>query len=103
MLSGLTAAIAGVMLAGYLTEVGVNHADGYLFRAFAATVIGGVSLSGGVGRISGVFGGAFLLPIITTGLVMLGVSAKLIDFALGLVVILALIIDCLKKKVWRLP
>jgi len=102
LISAFTAAISGLALTGRIESVGVDLAEGYVFKAFAATVIGGVSLKGGIGKISGVVGGAFLIPLITTGLVLCGFSAKTLDFATGLIIVIALIIDILKGKLVRI-
>ena len=98
VISAFTACISGLMLTGRIGSVGVDLAATYTFTIFAAAVIGGVSLRGGVGSVAGIFGGAFLLPVITTGLVFVGVSATMLDFAVGLVIIFALTLDILKQR-----
>lgn len=74
-LSGLLAAIAGIVLSGYVGwgsfQVGGEQ---YLLGSIAASVLGGTTFSGGVGGLSGTFGGAYLLTITDSVLTMLGVG-----------------------------
>ena len=63
ILSGALAGFAGWLLASRTAGATANLGIGMLFQAFAAVVIGGVSLKGGYGRLSGVFAGVLLLLI----------------------------------------
>ena len=76
-LSGLFAAVAGLVLAGRLGSAGPQAAVGYELDAIAAVVIGGASLSGGVGRATGTLVGALVLAVLRNGLNLLQVSAVL--------------------------
>ncbi len=92
-LSGLSAAIAGVL---YVSRFGVGQSTaglGYELDVIAAAVIGGVSLSGGKGTISGVILGSILMGVLRNGLVLLNISAYWQQVAIGLVIILAVILD----------
>ena len=66
--------------------------------AIAAVVIGGASLSGGKGKISGTFVGAILLALIRNGLNILNVSSFWQQVVIGLVIALAVSIDTLRRK-----
>jgi ribose transport system permease protein len=93
VLSGLAAAIAGVL---YVSRFGVGQSTaglGYELDVIAAAVIGGVSLSGGKGTITGVILGSILMGILRNGLVLLNVSAYWQQVAIGLVIILAVVLD----------
>ena len=74
-LCGLLAAIAGIVLSGYVGwgsfQVGGEQ---YLLNSLAAAVLGGTTFSGGVGGLSGTLGGAYLLTVIDSVLTMVGVG-----------------------------
>ena len=65
---------------------------------FAAVVIGGASLAGGVGRISGTLVGALVLVVIRNGLNLLNVSSFWQQVVIGLVIAVAVGIDSLRRK-----
>ena len=77
VLSGLLAGLAGWLLASRTAGATANLGIGMLFQAFAAVVIGGVSLKGGQGRLSGVFAGVLLLSSIQTAINVMGHAAAL--------------------------
>jgi ribose transport system permease protein len=92
-LCGLAAGIAGVL---FTSRFGVGQSTaglGYELDVVAAAVIGGVSLTGGRGTILGVIIGSLLMGILRNGLVLLDVSAYWQQVAIGLVIVLAVILD----------
>lgn len=92
-LCGLCAAIAGVL---FTARFGVGQSTaglGYELDVIAAAVIGGVSLTGGRGTILGVIIGSLFMGILRNGLVLLNVSAYWQQVAIGVVIILAVILD----------
>lgn len=93
VLSGLAAGLAGIVTLCYLGTTAPTQGAGLELQAIAASVIGGIALFGGSGSILGVFLGAFILAVIRNGLVLLRVSAYLQNAALGLIVIIAVIIN----------
>ncbi|TFD47287.1 ABC transporter permease [Cryobacterium frigoriphilum] len=97
-LAGLFAAVAGLLLAGRLDSAQPQAAAGYELDAIAAVVIGGASLAGGVGRISGTIVGALILVVIRNGLNLLNVTAFWQQVVIGLVIALAVGIDVLRRK-----
>lgn len=97
-LSGLFAGIAGLVLAGRLASAQPQAAAGYELDAIAAVVIGGASLSGGVGKASGTLVGALVLAVIRNGLNLLNVTAFWQQVVIGLVIALAVGIDVLRQK-----
>ena len=66
--------------------------------ALASAVIGGVSLTGGVGKVNGVLGGVLLITLFQVGLNILGINPYLINTAGGSMIMIAVIIDALKNK-----
>jgi len=97
-LSGIFAAVAGLVLSGRLASAQPQAATGYELDAIAAVVIGGASLAGGVGRISGTLVGALVLAVIRNGLNLLNVSAFWQQVIIGLVIAVAVGIDVLRRK-----
>jgi ribose transport system permease protein len=97
-LAGLYAAVAGLVLSGRLASAQPQAATGYELDAIAAVVIGGASLAGGVGKISGTLIGALVLAVIRNGLNLLNVSAFWQQVIIGLVIAVAVGIDVLRRK-----
>lgn len=97
-LSGLFAALAGMLLSGRLDSAQPQAAVGYELDAIAAVVIGGASLAGGVGRISGTLVGALVLVVIRNGLNLLSVSSFWQQVVIGTVIAVAVGIDVLRRK-----
>ena len=81
----LNAAVSGL---GQLTELYV----------IAAAVIGGTSLSGGIGTIPGAMLGALVMQSLQSGMVLVGVDAPLQDIAVGIVLVVAVALDTLYRK-----
>ncbi|MFE8913973.1 substrate-binding domain-containing protein [Streptomyces globisporus] len=97
-LSGLFAAIAGIVLASRLVSAQPQAAQGYELDAIAAVVIGGASLAGGVGKASGTLIGALILAVLRNGLNLLSVSAFWQQVVIGVVIALAVLLDTLRRK-----
>ena len=97
-LSGLFAAIAGIVLASRLASAQPDAADGYELDAIAAVVIGGASLSGGKGKASGTFIGALILAVLRNGLNLLNVSSFWQQVVIGVVIALAVLVDTLRRR-----
>ncbi|HEV7908250.1 MAG TPA: ABC transporter permease [Pseudonocardiaceae bacterium] len=97
-LSGLFAAVAGLLLAGRLSSAGPQAAVGYELDAIAAVVIGGASLSGGVGRASGTLIGALVLAVLRNGLNQLQVTPFWQQVVIGVVIALAVLLDTLRRR-----
>jgi ribose transport system permease protein len=101
ILSGVLAAIAGWLLAARTNGATPNLGLGMLFEAFAAVVIGGVSLSGGVGALSGVFAGVLLLSAIDTAINVMGLDPYYMQVIRGGLMLLAVLLDSLKTTIRR--
>ncbi len=96
-LCGALAGLAGVVLASRITTGQPNAGLAYELDAIAAVVIGGTSLSGGVGSISGTVLGAILMGVISSGLDQLNVSSYYQQMVKGLIIVGAVWWDCRKK------
>lgn len=102
-LSGLFAAVAGVVLASRLASAQPQAAQGYELDAIAAVVIGGASLAGGVGKASGTLIGALILAVLRNGLNLLSVSAFWQQVVIGVVIALAVLLDSVRRKAGAAP
>ncbi len=98
MLAGLTAAIAGILSAGYGGSASNGMGKTYELYVIAATVIGGANLMGGKGSIYGAFIGAALIFLIRNSLIMFGVDANWYDLFVGLFIILAVLLERLRGR-----
>jgi ribose transport system permease protein len=96
--SGLIAGLTGCVLASRLVTAQPSEGLMYELDAIAAAVIGGTSLSGGVGTISGTVIGAFVIGILRNGLNMGGVSAFVQQIVIGLVILLTVWIDQMRYR-----
>ena len=96
--SGALAGLAGCVLMSRLVTAQPNEGVMYELDAIAAAVIGGTSLIGGVGTISGTVIGAFVIGILRNGLNMNGVSAFSQQIIIGLVILVTVWIDQLRNR-----
>jgi ribose/xylose/arabinose/galactoside ABC-type transport system permease subunit len=93
VLSGFMAGLAGVLHTARFTGGSSIAGESLLLSAIAAVIIGGVSMFGGRGNITGTVIGALIIALLTTGLVMLDVEPFYQFIVIGVVVILAVAID----------
>lgn len=98
VLCGALAAIAGIMLLSRLTYADPNAGTGYEMNAIAATVIGGISLSGGRGHIGNSLIGAIILSTLTCGLQIMNVATYYQTIITGFVIIAAVFADKQKER-----
>lgn len=101
VLAGAIAGLAGWLLAIRTSGASAGLGVGMLFQAFAAVVIGGVSLKGGVGRLPGVYAGVLLLHAIQTAINLMGMPAHYTQMILGTLVLAAVLLDTLKLTIRR--
>ena len=87
--SGFTAGIAGLVQAHRVEEVVPNALIGRELDVLAAVVLGGASLLGGIGTVSGTILGIVLLAILQSGLTLLGVSSYSFGFVTGLIILIS--------------
>ena len=95
---GLLTGIAGMILAARLNSGQPSAGVSYELEAIAAVVIGGTSLTGGIGTIGGTVIGAFIMSVLKNGLNLMGVSQFWQMVATGAVVVAAVYLDNLRKR-----
>ncbi len=98
ILSGLFTAFGGILMTARLGVAAPTAALGYELDIIAAAVIGGISLRGGEGSLWGALIGAAMMQVIRNGLVLTRFSAYWQPAAIGAVIILAVMLDQLKKR-----
>ncbi len=98
VISGLGVGIGSIMYAATYTVVIPNTGNGIELQAIAAVVIGGTSLSGGVGSLTGTMIGVFIMSILKNGLISMSLPAPYQTFFTGLVVIGAVLMDVYRNK-----
>lgn len=91
--SGILAAVAGVIITSRLFSAQPNAGNGYELDAIAAVVLGGTSLSGGKGKITGTIIGALIIGILSNALNLLDVSSYFQMIAKGIVILIAVLAD----------
>ena len=99
VLAGAIAGVAGWLLAIRTSGATANLGTGMLFNAFAAVVIGGVSLKGGIGQLPGVYAGVLLLSSIHTAINLMGLPAHYTQMILGGLVLAAVLLDTVKLTI----
>ncbi len=96
-INGLLAALGAVILVGRLNAAQPIAGTGYELDAIAATVIGGTSLIGGVGSVLSTAIGALIMGVLQNGLTLLNVTSYLQRLIIGLVIILAVFMDQIRR------
>jgi ribose/xylose/arabinose/galactoside ABC-type transport system permease subunit len=97
-LSGLLAALAAVMESSYELSVNANVGSDWLLPSFVAVVLGGVTLTGGDITIAGIALAAVFFDSLQSGLTILNVSSYWLNLAEGLVLLVAVIVDQLRRN-----
>jgi erythritol transport system permease protein len=101
MISGFCAAMTGLIIASQLLAAHPATGEAFELNAIAAVVLGGTSLSGGRGGVGGTLIGAFVIGVLSDGLVLLGVSEFWQIVIKGIVIILAVVVDQLQQRLQR--
>lgn len=99
VLCGMLAAFTGWLLAARTAGATANLGIGMLFETFAAVVIGGVSLKGGIGSLSGVLAGVLLLSSIRTAINVMGMPPHYTQMIHGGLVLAAVLLDAFKTSI----
>lgn len=97
-ISGFTSVLAAIIFLGRLGAADPQAGDGYEMNAIAAAAIGGASLAGGKGSIVGTIIGCLILQTLNNGLTLLNVQSFYQTFAIGVIVLIATIIDRYSTK-----
>lgn len=97
-ITGIFSGIAGILMASRLNSAQPSLGTGYELEAIAAVVIGGTSLSGGVGSILGTIIGALIMSVLTNGLQIMSVAQEWRTVIVGVVIIIAVYADILRRR-----
>jgi ribose transport system permease protein len=87
VLSGVLAAFAGIVIAGYFAQTSVSMGDTYLLSSVAAVVVGGASIFGGSGSMVGTLGGALVLGQISTLVAVLNLGLNIQQLIYGAIIL----------------
>ncbi len=98
VLSGVCAAVAGLILSSQLTSAGPTAGTSYELTAIAAVVIGGAALTGGRGTVRGTLLGAFVIGFLSDGLVIIGISSYWQTVFTGAVIVLAVLLNAIQYR-----
>jgi erythritol transport system permease protein len=101
MFSGFCCAIVGLIVSSQLVASHPATGESWEMNAIAAAVLGGTSLSGGIGTIGGTIIGAFVIGILSDGMVMLGVSEFWQMVIKGFVIVLAVVVDQIQRDLQK--
>jgi len=94
-LSGLLAAVTGILLAARLGSGNAGAANGLEFDVIAAVVVGGTALSGGRGSLLGTLLGVLVITLIGNGLVLLGINSFFQQVVRGVIIVVAVLANIL--------
>jgi ribose/xylose/arabinose/galactoside ABC-type transport system permease subunit len=100
VICSLLAALAGILLTARVSSGEPNLGGSFPLQSITAAVVGGVSLRGGEGRILGAVLGALFITILTNGMNLIRIESYVQEIAVGVILILAVIIDRLRDR-WR--
>jgi ribose transport system permease protein len=96
--SGLLAALAGMILIAYIDGAATTNGQSYELYSIAASIIGGVSLGGGVGGVWGTFVGVMIITVIPNGMIMLNALPWWKDAITGAIILLAVLVDVERRR-----
>lgn len=102
MILGGLIGLASAILIGWIGSTSRGYGQGYELDVIAAVVIGGTNLFGGIGSVLGTFLGGAITGMIRNGLILLGAEQETIPIAIGVVIILAVVLDVAIRKRQRI-
>jgi ribose transport system permease protein len=100
-LTGALTGLAGIILSGYLASAIVTQAPNYNLSTISAVVVGGTSLRGGEGSLTGSVLASFLFSMVNNGLILCGVDSYWQYLAIGVVLVIALTLGVAIERVRR--
>jgi ribose transport system permease protein len=98
MFSAIVCSIAGILLTARLGNGVPTSGSGYELDAIAASVVGGASLDGGEGSVIGTVLGAVIMATLRQGGTLLGINAFIVEIIIGSLIVIAVLLDKLRKK-----
>lgn len=98
VISGFFAGLAGIMYAATYTTIIPGTGNGLELQAIAAVVIGGTSLAGGIGSVTGTIIGVYVMSVLKNGLMSMNLQGQWQIFFTGVVVICAVLLDIYRNK-----
>ena len=101
VLIGLFSGLGGMIWSARLGSAAAMLGSGFEMDAIAAVVIGGTSMSGGVGTVGGTLIGVLIMGVITNGLNLIGINAFWQDVMKGAIIMAAVIFDVMRKRKTR--
>jgi len=91
LLSGLLSAVGGIIITSRLISAQPTAAEGMELNVIAAVILGGSSLSGGIGTITGTLLGAIIIGVINNGMNLIGISAFFQQIVKGIIILVAVL------------
>lgn len=98
VLVGVFSSVGGIIWSARLGSAAATLGSGFEMDAIAAVVIGGTSMSGGVGSVGGTLIGILIMGVITNGLNLMSINAFWQDVFKGIIILVAVVIDVLRKR-----
>ena len=98
VLSGLVAALSGIIQTARMNSAQVSTGTGWEMRVIASVIIGGTSLFGGSGSVLGTVFGTVMMTVLTSGMILMKVSAYWQNVVVGAIIVVAVIIDQMKRR-----
>lgn len=98
VISGFCAAISGIVLAARVRTATPLAGEGYELDAIAAVVLGGTSLTGGIGSIGGTIIGVLIIGLLNNGMDLLNIQSYVQDMVQGAIIIIAVLVDVNTNK-----
>ena len=98
ILIGLFSGLGGMIWSARLGSAAAMLGSGFEMDAIAAVVIGGTSMSGGVGTVGGTFIGILIIGVITNGLNLMGINSFWQDVFKGMIIMAAVVFDVMRKR-----
>lgn len=97
-LAGFLAGIAGYLLAAWQFAITSDQGESFMLYSIAAPIIGGVSVFGGRGDVSGILGGVLLLTVISAGLSIVNVPSFYVEMIGGVLIFIAVAVDAIRVR-----
>ncbi len=98
VMGSMFAALSAIILASRMFSGQPNAGSGFELQVVSAVILGGISLTGGVGTLTGAFIGILILGVLSNALILLNVSSFYHDIARGVVIILAVYLDGTRRR-----